>query len=111
MTPIPAKLRKEIAADPFYEHCIRLHEGECSGHITWEHAWIYAGKQIQEKWAIVPLCYFHHLGGGLEKEKGQAVALLRATTDDLAKYPKTPWYQHKRYLFMKHAEYLKNLDL
>ena len=90
MRPIPQKLRKEIADDPFMWVCIRKNE-DCAGRITWEHAFIYAGKQVNEKWAIVPLCYYHHLGKGLDKRFNQKVALSRATPEDLAKYPRKNW--------------------
>lgn len=97
MTPIPPKLREEMSNDPYYKVCARKN-GECSGRITWEHAWIYAGKQIQEKWAIIPLCWFHHLGEGLNKRINQLISLLRATPEDLAKYPKKDWVYEKKLL-------------
>jgi len=91
MSPIPAKLKAEIESDPYYRLCARSSEGDCSGRITWEHAFIYAGKQIQERWAIIPLCWFHHLGEGLNKAKNQIIALSRATAEDFAKYPRIDW--------------------
>lgn len=57
MRKIPQKLRDELAADPYYKTCARK-SGECSGRITWEHAVIYAGRQVNERWAIVPLCLY-----------------------------------------------------
>jgi hypothetical protein len=90
MSPIPAKLKKEILADPYYQKCARA-DYFCRGRITWEHAFLYAGKQIQEKWAIIPLCIFHHLDEGLNKGENQLIALSRATTEDLSKYPNVEW--------------------
>ena len=90
MTPIPPKLRKEMSEDEYYTRCVRANF-ECSGRVTWEHAWIYGGRQIQEKWAIIPLCVFHHLGAGLNKKENQKISLLRATEEDLLKYPKKDW--------------------
>lgn len=92
MTPIPKPLREEMAADPYYKTCARSQEGECEGRVTWEHAWIYAGRQIQEKWAIIPLCVWHHLGDGLDKDLNHLLALLRADLDDLCvRMPKKDW--------------------
>jgi len=65
----------------------------CDGRITWEHALKYAGKQVQERFAIIPLCWYHHLGAGLNKRFNEYCALLRATASDFAKYPKANWPQ------------------
>lgn len=97
MNRIPIKLRKEIAEDPYMKTCARKN-GECNGRITWEHAWIYAGRQIQEKWAIIPLCVYHHLEEGLDKRENQRISLARATKEDLSKYPKKDWEYEKRQL-------------
>jgi hypothetical protein len=95
--PISAKNRKAIAADPYYRTCARL-SGECSGRITIEHVFIYAGRQIDELWNLIPLCIFHHLGEGLDKKMNQRLALYRASYEDLAKFPRFDWAQYKRYL-------------
>lgn len=89
-----------MADDPYYEKWAR--EGsDCKGRITWEHAWIYAGRQINEKWAIIPLCVFHHLGLGLNKKMNQALSLERATEEDLSKYPKKDWDNERLWLELK----------
>lgn len=90
MRKIPIKLRNQIANDPFMKVCSRKDEN-CQGRITWEHAFIYAGKQINEKWAIIPLCEYHHLGKGLDKRENEKIAISRATKQDLAKYNKRNW--------------------
>lgn len=106
---IPKQLLSSILTDPFYEKCIRHQEKQCSGRVTFEHVWIYAGRQIQELWAIVPLCTLHHAvneyqeGGDLRKEIGQHVSLQRASDKDLEKYPKTDWKQKRKYLESKYA--------
>jgi len=106
MRPIPKELRKEIAQDPFMKTCIYHDLGkqnECKGRIEWEHAFIYAGRQINEKWAIVPVCYYHHRGGGLDKEYNQYRAIIRADIDEVQKkYPKVDWVQLKKYLTNKY---------
>lgn len=90
-------MRDRIAEDPFMKRCARRN-GECDGRITWEHAWQYGGQQINEPWAIIPLCVYHHLGEGLDKHENQRISLRRATPEDLAKYPKKDWEYEKRYL-------------
>jgi hypothetical protein len=86
-----------MANDPYYSICSRRNH-ECSGRITWEHCFIYGGRQIQEKWAIIPLCEYHHLGVGLNKRINERIAIERATSEDLAKYPRKDWnlYRNQR---------------
>lgn len=95
MNNIPPKLRDELAADPYYKFCARSDE-ECRGRITWEHAFTYAGKQIQRKWAIIPLCEFHHLGAGLDKFINQCIAVARATLADRKEFPRINWQMYER---------------
>lgn len=92
MNKIPPKLRQQLSLDPYYEFCARQ-SAECSGRITWEHALLYRGSQIQERFAIIPLCWHHHLGEGLVKVINVMIALRRATAEDRAKYPLLPWWR------------------
>jgi len=92
MRPIPPALRTKIASDPFMRKCIRDSEATCEGRITWEHTFTYSGKQINERWAIVPLCEHHHFRD-LNKNYGRYIALLRATESDLNKYGKANFRQ------------------
>lgn len=102
MTPIPPDVREAMASDPYYKRCARK-DGECDGRITWEHCFIYGGRQIQEVWAIIPLCVYHHLGAGLVKELNWWIALNRADADDLrTRYPKKDWQQLYSYLESKY---------
>jgi hypothetical protein len=103
MRPIPKKMKEELAKDPFMKLCIHNNE-ECSGRIEWEHAWTYAGKQINEIWAIVPVCYMHHRGGKLDKDYNRYVSLLRASEEDLKKYPRKNWKQIKNKLKNKNYD-------
>lgn len=96
--PIPEKLKQELVADEYYSRCARVKTGDCYGRITWEQAFIYAGKQINKRWAIIPLCEYHHLRNGLDKGENQRIALARATPDDLAKYPNFDWEKRRKYL-------------
>lgn len=69
--------------------CARHHEGTCAGNLTWEHTIIHAGRQLDEAWAIVILCEYHHAvnmyqdGGDLDKEKNVFYALNQATDAEL----------------------------
>lgn len=108
--------RKRLSKDPFYARCVRHKEDTCKGRITWEHAFIYAGKQIDEDWAILPLCEYHHdVGeyqdrGDLDKALGQYVSLARAvstgTFEEIQRvYPRTNWEQLFKYLKSKYGNY------
>lgn len=97
MNPIPQKIRKIIAIDRYYRTCARKGP-DCNGRITIEHALIYSGRQINELWALLPLCWHHHLGSGLNKRLNEYLAIMRATPEDLAKYPRVDWQQKLSYL-------------
>lgn len=115
-TVIPKKLREEMAIDPRRLLCsfkgILGHE--CGGRITREHAMYYAGKKIQERWAIIFLCakghgvdeYQDH-PGQVSKEMRQWVALNQATLADFARFPRAfPSFEHQRdYLNKRYGAY------
>ena len=107
MNNMPLKLRKELSKDPYYSQCVR-ENCECEGRITWEHAIIVGGRQLQRRWAIIPLCVFHHLGEGLNKEVNQCIALCRATEEDLLEFPKaySRLKQLKQYLIGNYGRYI-----
>lgn len=105
MNNMPPKLRAECAAEPFYRSCARreaLHDHECqpdplSGRlIEWEHAMIYASNQIQERWAVIPLCWYVHRGPALNKRINEWIALNRASEADIAKISKVIDYKRER---------------
>jgi len=107
MNNTPPKLQEEMNNDPEYKTCMRrelFHDHECKGRMTREHALIYAGRQIQEKFAIISICAWshdvdeHQGGNNLDKPKNEYIALLRATDEDLRKYPNRDWKQHLKYL-------------
>ena len=96
MRPIPPSLMKELASDPFMKKCVWSGSLE---NVSWEHCWIYQGRQINERWAIVPLR--RDLNVNMQanvKAYCRWVSLSRATPEDLAKYPRHNWAQEKRYL-------------
>lgn len=83
MTKIPPKLRAEMAEDKYYKKCCLAHLGGCSGRIEWHHSLIFAGRQLQEKYAIVPACHEHHYRVSEFNEQFIHVALNRATEGQL----------------------------
>lgn len=105
MRPIPTKLRNEIAQDPSYKRCALSGYSGCSGRIEWHHHIIYAGKQLNEKWAIIGLCKGHHrnvapitsnaVRGGMLGEVDRAV-LSKATDGQLQEISKTINYTRLR---------------
>lgn len=113
MNNIPKKLKEEMTSDPKYKKCMRYHllnDHVCrpdpiSGKlIEWEHAIIYKGKQLQKKWAIIPICWGAHRGQDLVKEINVWIALNRATDQELKEISKAVNYIHKRnYLNKKYG--------
>ena len=104
---IPLKLRKKMAENGSMLSCVHR-SNNCSAKIEWEHCWLYAGKQIQEEWAIIPCCYFHHRGNGLDKDFNRyqslvkAFKLLGSLDEIIKKYPKKNWKQEWEYLKNKY---------
>lgn len=91
MRPIPENLRAQIAADPFMAVCV--HTGNTM--VEWDHAFEYARKQVNEKWAIIP-CepQFNANNQGEVKRFHKWIALWRLMTssreyfwNQLEKYP------------------------
>lgn len=98
MNSIPPKLREALAEDPFYQECALRQVHTCQGRITWEHALEYRGSQLQERFAIVPICEYFHTGPGLNKKRNRWVALNRMTEEDFKKYDRAGFKQQKLYL-------------
>ena len=105
MHPIPQKLLDEILNDPEYKLCMRrmiYKDHYCQGRITFEHAIIYAGKQVQEKFAIISLCALSHgvdefsSDNILDKKKNRMIAFSRATKADKKKYPRLNWNEYNK---------------
>jgi len=109
MNCIPAKLKKELADDPFYEKC--CYTGRVDEKIEWHHAFIYAGRQVNEKWCIIPLIRSVH-----KREKEQElrkridwIIFNRATDEQLKKYSKAVDYLWIRNMLnKKYGKYKEN---
>ncbi len=80
--------------------------------MTFEHVWIYGGSQINERWAIIPLCEYAHSvgkyqdGGIMDKQLNQYISLMIAEPADLKKYPEFDWNQ--KFVFLR-GKYFKQL--
>lgn len=103
MRPIPPKIRAQIDEDLFYKNCAFKYLGECDGRVTIDHTIIFAGRQIDDLFNLVPVCAKHHgvdfyqdAGTELPKEMRLWVALNRATDEELLKYSKAINYLHER---------------
>lgn len=112
---MPKKLREDLAAEPFYHSCARaaaLHDHECQRDplrpnkpVDWEHALIYAGRQVQKRFAIIPICWWAHRGPGLNKEINIWIALNRATEDELLELSHKGGRDYFRYRAFLNARY------
>lgn len=102
MNNIPPKIKSQLADDPTMQYCC-IGNLLCEGKIEWHHVWTYSSNQIQEIWAIVGICKYHHDRAEIPEIKKliQYHSLSKATADDLKKYPKKNWMQLKKYLKIK----------
>ena len=108
MRPIPPALRRKIAERPEMYRCAKANEdcrdeyGNPPRRAEWEHAFDYAGRQINEWWALIGVCWFHHRGPGMDKRFNQYACLNRVGDEDMAriqrKYPNVRWDALKKSL-------------
>lgn len=92
MRAIPAKIRRELESDPWMKQC--KFPNCTSTNIEWHHATSYQGRQVNEKWAIIPLCKKHH-DSQEGKYRSELMAICRMTDKDKEKYYKRDWEQRK----------------
>ena len=85
--PIPQKMREELSEDPFMERCC-LRNALCRGVIQWHHHLKFAGKRVNEKWCILPVCEYHHQKESIWKNQLDQVMVSRATEEELKPYSK-----------------------
>lgn len=116
MRKISPEVKAKLLEEP--QVCARLGDGECKGRITWEHAIIYAGRQLDEVWAIIKLCEYHHAVntyqdmGALNKTKNIWIALNRATDEELKAISKAvDWVRQREYLNTIYGIYTKGKPL
>lgn len=87
---IPLELRNELSNDIFYTKCCLSYLGDCSGRVEFHHNLIFASRQQNYKWCILPVCHYHH---SIEKRKdiGEQldwIMLSRASVYDIMPFCK-----------------------
>lgn len=82
---IPPKLRREMADDPYYSRCALT--GATSG-VEWHHNLRFAGKNVQERFCIIPLSRDVHARIDHHKERVDWIMLNRMTDAELTRYSK-----------------------
>jgi hypothetical protein len=107
MNNIPTKLKIELNDDVFYTRCCLTGVSNRETKIDFHHNLIYAGKQVQEKFCILPLAKSVH--DKLPKELCDWVMWNRATDEEIARYSKAENYQlTKERLNKKYGIYRKS---
>jgi hypothetical protein len=72
-----------------------MHTARCEGKIELHHNLIFAGRQVNAKFCILPLCKRCHDNITLFKEKCDWIMLNRATPEEIILYSKACNYQHR----------------
>lgn len=87
--PIPSEIRADLAEDPFMRYCcLQGNYFQCTGRIEWHHHLKFAGKRVNERWCILPLCKWHHDHEAEFKKYLNNIMVARATEDELRPYSK-----------------------
>jgi len=103
MRPIPLNHRQIIGSDPYFQRsCLSGLKGRFINKIVIHHSFIYAGKQINELWAYMPLLNSEHeeVHRNLAlRNRVKFLSLQRADMEEVKKkYPKRNWRQEYKYL-------------
>jgi hypothetical protein len=83
---IPLKIRSEMENDPFYSRCAIT--GTRIGKIDWHHNARFGGKNVQEKFCIIPLSKHIHDKIDFYKERCDWIMVNRMSDDELNRYTK-----------------------
>jgi hypothetical protein len=109
---IPKPLLEDILKDNWYKECC-VADDECSGRIEFHHVLIVGGRQLQEKFAIIPVCsgYHHQFAERSDlKEKFLHIVLSRASLQELKLISKAVNYKeklvrlNKKYGILQHTQ-------
>ena len=103
---IPVKMREEMSKDKFYSKCC-LADEECEGRIEFHHNLQYAGKRVNEKFCILPVCSYHHSRAdtSIFKERMNYQMLNRANDEELKRYSKAVDYlEYRRRLNIRYGK-------
>ena len=107
MRPIPPKLKDDMASDQYYKKCCIT--GSTSEKIDWHHNLIFGGKQVNEKFCILPLAKSIHDKIVKYKEICDWIMWSRATDEEIRRYSKAENYFAKRdKLVAKYGQYSSN---
>lgn len=98
---IPPKMRVQMSENPFYKNCCYAYftgDTNCSGKIEWHHNLIYAGQRVNEIFAILPVCQYHHRLADTSEIRMVLdwIMLNRATDLELQTYSKAENYFEKK---------------
>ncbi len=107
--PISQNTLQLILSDYFYKKCCLCN----NNHVTLHHNLIFGGQQVDEPWAILPLCPTHHLHADRKdiREKLNWIMLNRATDEILVEYSKAVnLVSMRNYLNEKYGEYTKTTN-
>lgn len=101
MRPISKPVKKELTKDKFMESCCV--PGCPNKDIEYNHAIIYAGRQLDKAYAIVPVCKYHHRGNNgtifrIAKDWSTLWAITRGRGKIEKDCPKENWFQLKKHL-------------
>jgi hypothetical protein len=101
MRPISPTIKKKILADKWYKKCCLCDSSQ--GKIDWHHNFIFGGRQVDEFWAILPLCIpcHRHANNREIKEKLDWMMIQRMKEEDFKKYSRYNWRQRIKYLTTK----------
>ncbi len=97
MRRIPDDIREQLDADPFMHRCCIT--GSTSERIEWHHNLIFAGRQVNDPWAILPLAASVHDRVPADRElkdRCDWVMLNRATDEQLRPYCRAINYIRRR---------------
>lgn len=93
-----------MEADPFYKQCCIT--GSKSGKIDWHHNLIFAGRQVNEKFCILPLLKSIHDNIVVHKEECDWIMWNRATDEEIKRYSKAiDYFKERDRLNKKYGKY------
>ena len=92
MRRIPDKLKENLSKDPYYNKCCITGSVK---DIEWHHNLIFAGKQVNEKFCILPLNREIHKNIVRYKEVCNWIMWNRATKEQIKMYSKCINYERE----------------
>jgi len=98
---MPTRLRGELGKDPLYTKGYCIYHDAVHGPATkieWHHNFIFAGKQVQERWCILPIDETIHAKANQKqvRERLDWIMLNRADNDTLVGYSRAANLIRKR---------------